>query len=122
MPWTESLKLQPPHSSSWASTGSSDHGEQGIGNPRSDDWTDRKGSACRFWYHCVQTFDYYEIVTVDNVKSLRWATISAENGYPGRMYVLGFKLAKERDHNSRIRAKYWLEKQKKMASTCPTIS
>jgi TPR repeat protein len=57
-------------------------------------------------------FDYYEIVNVDGMKSLYWATISAENGYPGGMYALGFKLAKERDNNSRIRARYWLEKAK----------
>ena len=58
-------------------------------------------------------FDYYEIVSVDRAKSLYWATIAAENDYPPGMYSLGFKLAKENDRLSRIRARYWLEKAKK---------
>lgn len=57
-------------------------------------------------------YSYYEIVSVNREKSMYWATISAENGFPAGMYAVGFRLAQEADWESRIRARYWLKKAK----------
>ena len=61
----------------------------------------------------LRLYAYYEIVSVNESESIHWATISAENGFPQGMYVLGFKLSKNaQDKESKVRALYWLMEAK----------
>jgi TPR repeat protein len=53
---------------------------------------------------------HYAFVARDPKIALYWMTIAAQSGFPPAYYDLGFLLLTERNEQSRLRARYWLER------------